>query len=266
MKALNESSLMRAPDSPRMKALVTGFEPFGDDPINPALEALHLLPRAARTCRDRDLDPADRVRPSARRARRRADGDPSRSRAVRRAGRRAGRACRWNGWRSISTTPRIPDNAGRQPIDRAIVPGGPAAYFATCRSRRRSRRCAGPGFPRSCRTRPARFVCNHVFYGLMHRAATAAPRLRGGFLHVPYLPAQAARNADSVPARRRWRSPTSSAASRSCSPSPRRAAKTSPRAKAPSADAARDARAGVLSPARFAATGLPATEGCDGRL
>ena len=41
------------------------------------------------------------------------------------------------------------------------------------------------------------FVCNHVFYGLMHRAATSRPRLRGGFLHVPYLPAQAARIAAS---------------------------------------------------------------------
>jgi len=38
------------------------------------------------------------------------------------------------------------------------------------------------------------FVCNHVFYALMHRLATvpALARARGGFVHVPYTPEQAA--------------------------------------------------------------------------
>ena len=63
------------------------------------------------------------------------------------------------------------------------------------------------GLPAIVSNTAGTFVCNHVFYGLMHLAATRRPALRGGFLHVPYLPSQAARH---DLARRRWRSTRSS--------------------------------------------------------
>ena len=85
---------------------------------------------------------------------------------------------------------------GGQPIDRAIVPGGPPAYFATLPIKAAVLALREAGLPAIVSNTAGTFVCNHVFYGLMHRATTAHPRLRGGFLHVPYLPAQAARHAD----------------------------------------------------------------------
>ena len=111
---------------------------------------------------------------------------------------------------------RIPDNSGRQPIDRAIVAGGPAAYFATLPIKAAVAALREAGLPAIVSNTAGTFVCNHVFYGLMHRAATIQAAFRGGFLHVPYIPAQAARMPLAVATRRRWRSPISCAASRSC--------------------------------------------------
>jgi pyroglutamyl-peptidase len=48
------------------------------------------------------------------------------------------------------------------------------------------------GLPASVSNSAGTFVCNHVFYGLMHHAATRGLALRGGFMHLPYLPEQAA--------------------------------------------------------------------------
>ncbi|MBV9825717.1 MAG: pyroglutamyl-peptidase I, partial [Alphaproteobacteria bacterium] len=87
---------------------------------------------------------------------------------------------------------RIPDNDGQQPIDRPIAPDGPPAYFATLPIKAAVAEMRRAGLPAVVSNTAGTFVCNHVFYGLMHLAATRHPGLRGGFLHVPYLPAQAA--------------------------------------------------------------------------
>jgi len=89
---------------------------------------------------------------------------------------------------------RIPDNAGRQPIDAPVVAGGPAAYFSTLPIKALARDLRAAGIPAAVSNTAGTFVCNHVFYALMHRLATA-PALagaRGGFVHVPYTPEQAA--------------------------------------------------------------------------
>ena len=89
---------------------------------------------------------------------------------------------------------RIPDNCGRQPIDAEVVAGGPAAYFSTLPIKAVARDLRGAGIPATVSNTAGTFVCNHVFYALMHRLATA-PALagaRGGFVHVPYTPEQAA--------------------------------------------------------------------------
>lgn len=88
---------------------------------------------------------------------------------------------------------RIPDNAGRQPIDTPVVPGGPAAYFSTLPIKAIVAELHAAGLPASVSQTAGTFVCNHVFYGLMHALATRHPGARGGFMHVPLLPAQAAR-------------------------------------------------------------------------
>jgi pyroglutamyl-peptidase len=89
---------------------------------------------------------------------------------------------------------RICDNAGCQPIDVPVVAGGPAAYFSTLPIKAIVRDLRAAGIPASVSNSAGTFVCNHLFFGLMHRIATRpAPGLRGGFIHIPYLPEQAAR-------------------------------------------------------------------------
>jgi len=89
---------------------------------------------------------------------------------------------------------RIPDNAGHQPIDTEVVPGGPAAYFSTLPIKAMVRDMRAAGLPAAVSNSAGTFVCNHIFYALMHRLATrpALAHTRGGFVHVPYLPEQAA--------------------------------------------------------------------------
>ncbi|MGW1076583.1 pyroglutamyl-peptidase I [Streptomyces sp. NPDC002537] len=85
---------------------------------------------------------------------------------------------------------RIPDNSGARPVDAPVVPGGPAAYFATLPVKACVAAVREAGLPASLSHTAGTFVCNHVFYGLMHLAATERPGLRGGFVHVPYAPEQ----------------------------------------------------------------------------
>jgi len=87
---------------------------------------------------------------------------------------------------------RIPDNAGAQPIDQSIIEGAPAAYFSTLPIKAIVKNLRDNGIPASVSQTAGTYVCNHVFYGLMHYANTHAHILRAGFVHIPYLPEQAA--------------------------------------------------------------------------
>jgi pyroglutamyl-peptidase len=87
---------------------------------------------------------------------------------------------------------RIADNAGYQPIDVPVVEDGPAAYFSTLPIKAIVRALCAAGIPASVSQTAGTFVCNHVFYGLQHYLALHAPQVRGGFIHIPYLPEQAA--------------------------------------------------------------------------
>jgi pyroglutamyl-peptidase len=91
---------------------------------------------------------------------------------------------------------RIADNGGRQPIDQAVVEGAPAAYFSTLPIKAMVRDLRAAGLPASVSNTAGTFVCNHIFFGLMHRLATHPSGARGGFIHIPYLPEQAARVGD----------------------------------------------------------------------
>ncbi|MGH8832279.1 MAG: pyroglutamyl-peptidase I [Polaromonas sp.] len=89
---------------------------------------------------------------------------------------------------------RIPDNAGQQPIDTPVVPGGPAAYFSTLPIKRMVAALQAKGIAASVSQTAGTFVCNHVFYALAHQLAVSHPATRGGFIHVPVLPQQLARH------------------------------------------------------------------------
>jgi pyroglutamyl-peptidase len=87
---------------------------------------------------------------------------------------------------------RIPDNAGNQPVDTPVLAGGPVAYFSSLPVKAMLASLLGEGINAEVSQTAGTFVCNHVFYGLMHELATR-PELRhtrGGLVHVPWLPAQ----------------------------------------------------------------------------
>lgn len=79
---------------------------------------------------------------------------------------------------------RIPDNAGAQPVDARIVANGPAAYFTTLPIKAMLATLSKHGIPAHVSQTAGTYVCNHVFYALMH-ALRRKPGVRGGFIHVP---------------------------------------------------------------------------------
>ncbi len=88
---------------------------------------------------------------------------------------------------------RIPDNAGAQPVDEPVTAetGAPAAYFSTLPIKAMRQALQEAGIPAEISQTAGTFVCNQVFYGLMHHLARRGPPgARGGFVHVPWLPGQ----------------------------------------------------------------------------
>lgn len=92
---------------------------------------------------------------------------------------------------------RIPDNAGAQPQEESVVPDGPAAYFTGLPLTRIVQRLRELDIPASISNSAGTFVCNQVFYGLQHTWGRSDRR--SGFVHLPCLPEQAARMAMSPP-------------------------------------------------------------------
>ena len=179
-----------------MKLLLTGFEPFGGDAINPSWEAVCALDgwrfgnevqvHVQRLCcvfgqALQELDAAiDRLKPQ----------------LVIAVGQAGGRSEITPERIAINIDDgRICDNAGCQPIDQPVVPGAPAAYFSTLPIKAIVQGLRAAGIPASVSNSAGTFVCNHLFYGLMHRLARE-PRMRGGFIHLPYLPEQVLALAD----------------------------------------------------------------------
>lgn len=89
---------------------------------------------------------------------------------------------------------RIPDNEGQQPIDQPVVVGGPAAYFSTLPIKAIVAATREAGVPASVSQTAGTFTCNHVMYRLLHWLATHQSSARGGFIHIPYLPEQAVKH------------------------------------------------------------------------
>ena len=168
-----------------MKILVTGFEPFGGETINPAWEAVQALPdrisgaeilrlRLPVTfagCLDPVTDSMLRHRPQ----------------AVLCIGQAGGRAAITPERIAVNLDDtRIPDNAGEQPVDRPIAADGPAAYFSTLPVKRMAEAVRAAGVPAAVSYTAGTFVCNHLMYALLHWCGRHAPDTRAGFMHVPY--------------------------------------------------------------------------------
>lgn len=175
------------------KVLVTGFEPFGGDPINPSLEVLRelegwaprdgvqvvtqVLPTAFGQSFDVLTDAMRREQPI----------------VVIALGLAASRTAISIERVAINVDDaRIPDNAGAQPIDQPAVPGAPAAYFSTLPIKAIVEAIRAQGIAAEVSQTAGTFVCNHVFYRLAHRVQSMRLPVRAGFIHVPPLSRQCA--------------------------------------------------------------------------
>lgn len=176
-----------------MNVLLTGFEPFEQEAVNPSWEAVRALdgwrPEGAVVhvrCIScvfgsalRELDAAiDELQPQ----------------LVLAVGQAGGRSELTPERVAINVDDgRICDNAGCQPIDTPVVAGAPAAYFSTLPIKAMVRDLRAAGIPAAVSNTAGTFVCNHLFFGLMHRIAIRpVAGMRGGFIHIPYLPEQVA--------------------------------------------------------------------------
>lgn len=88
----------------------------------------------------------------------------------------------------------IPDNMGQQPVDSPIIEAGAVGYWSTLPIKTIVKRMRENGIPASVSQTAGTFVCNHIFYGLMYLLQKADNNVRGGFIHIPFLPEQAARH------------------------------------------------------------------------
>lgn len=173
--------------------LITGFEPFDGETVNPSAQLVQAL-------QGEWIHPGTRVEavvlPCVFDAALQALAghvDRLRPRLVLCCGQAAGRSAMSLERVAINLDDaRIPDNAGARPIDRAVCVGGPAAYFTTLPVKRMAQALRAAGLPAEVSYSAGTFVCNHVFYGLMHLASERPWLRQAGFLHVPYLPQQAA--------------------------------------------------------------------------
>lgn len=172
-----------------MKLLLTAFDPFGGDKVNPALEAVKLVSEKVENVEVVKVEVPTVFRKSiATVAAAIAKEKPD---AVLCIGQAGGR---------YDITPervainlddaRIKDNEGNQPIDVPIYEDGAPAYFSNLPIKAMVQHIREAGLPSSVSNTAGTFVCNHLMYGVLYTLAKEYPGVRGGFMHVPFIPEQ----------------------------------------------------------------------------
>ncbi len=169
-----------------MKVLLTAFDPFGGESVNPAQQAVEAV---ADTVAGAEIvkcivptvfgKSIDTVYAAMKKE------NPDVTFCIGQAGGR------------IGLTPervainlndaRIPDNEGNQPLDTKIFEDGKNAYFTLLPVKAMVAKIKEAGVPASVSYTAGTFVCNHLMYGVLYHIAKEFPGMRGGFMHVPYL-------------------------------------------------------------------------------
>ncbi|MDF0480409.1 pyroglutamyl-peptidase I [Vagococcus sp. PNs007] len=169
-----------------MKLLVTGFDPFGGEKINPAWEAVKELPDTILDSEVIKLEIPTVFNKSAEVVKEAINNH--KPDVVLNIGQAGGR---------FGITPervainmddaRIPDNEGNQPIDEVIQKNGAPAYFTQLPIKAMVEGVKAAGYPASVSNTAGTFVCNHIMYQVQYMIATEFPNVKGGFIHVPYI-------------------------------------------------------------------------------
>ena len=168
-----------------MKILVTGFDPFGGETVNPAYEAVKLLPDTIAGAQIIKLQVPTRFALSGTVLE--AAVNEHRPDAVICVGQAGGR--------SAITPERVainladastPDNAGDQPVDEPIRKDGAPAYFTSLPVKAMVQRMRDAGIPAAVSYTAGTYVCNYLLYTLLYLIDKKYPNVRGGFIHVPY--------------------------------------------------------------------------------
>lgn len=180
-----------------MKILLTAFDPFGGETVNPAEKAVKLVTphdgvdlykltvptvfgKAERTV----LDEIEKIQPD----------------AVICIGQAGGRSGITPERVAINVDDaRISDNEGNAPVNLPIVKDGPVAYFSTLPIYEITAALNEAGITSSISNSAGTFVCNHLMYSILHYAAEKYPKMCTGFIHVPFLPEQAVGKNENCP-------------------------------------------------------------------
>lgn len=169
------------------KLLITGFDPFDGETVNPSWEAVKLLPEVIgeyELCKleiptvfglasQAVLEKAEQIRPD----------------VILCTGQAGGRDAVTPERIGVNVrTARIPDNAGNVPQEQPVEPDGPDGLFATVPVTEMAKAICAAGLPGKISNTAGTFVCNDTLYTLLHRYQHTSVRV--GFIHVPYLPEQ----------------------------------------------------------------------------
>ena len=169
--------------------LITGFDPFGGEKVNPALEAVKSLPSKIRGAEIAWVEiptvfyKASKVLE--------AEIEKYQPDVVLCIGQAGGRASLTPERVAINQDDaRIPDNQGNQPIDTPIREDGQAAYFSTLPIKAMVKAIKEEGLPATVSNTAGTFVCNHLMYQALYLADKKFPNMRAGFMHIPYMTEQ----------------------------------------------------------------------------
>lgn len=172
-----------------MKILVTGFDPFGGEPINPAIESVKRLPDNIAgaeiikleipTVRKKSLEKIEEAINK---------HNPDVILSIGQAGGRFDISIERVGINLDDF--RIPDNEGNQTIDEPIFPDGENAYFVKLPVKAMVQNVQKNNIPASVSYTAGTFVCNHVLYGVLYLIEKKYNGKKSGFIHIPFLPEQ----------------------------------------------------------------------------
>ncbi len=180
------------------KVLVTGFDPFGGEKINPAYEAVKLLPDEIAGVKiiKKEIPTvfqkgADTVYKAIQ------ENQPDYVLCIGQAGGRSQMTPEWVGINFRNA--RIADNEGNQPIQVPVVENGPDAYFTMLPVFSMVEKMKANGIPASVSYTAGTYVCNDVLYSVVHFCKTEFKNTKAGFMHVPYAIEQVVNHPNGTP-------------------------------------------------------------------